>query len=182
MEPLLLYQDNMSAILLETNSKASGSKQTKHIKVKYFYVKDKIEQGEITVEQCPTEQMWTYINTKPKQGALFREFRGQVMGISCYYVDSILEHSIYLWLPNSPVGYEPTTEPAVSPERAMLPAPKDSVALQECVEGDMSSGAADCMDTEVATERQVATKHEMACAERMRADLRICQTSYPIND
>jgi len=66
MEPSLLYQDNISAILLETNGKASSSKRTKHIKVKYFYVKDKIDQREIVVEHCPTEQMWTDINTKPR--------------------------------------------------------------------------------------------------------------------
>ncbi len=40
MDPSLVYQDNMSAILPEINGKASSSKQTKHIKVKYFYVKD----------------------------------------------------------------------------------------------------------------------------------------------
>ena len=64
MEPSLLYQDNMSAILLETNGRASSSKQTKHIKVKYFFIKDKIDQGDVTIEHCPTEQMWTDINTK----------------------------------------------------------------------------------------------------------------------
>jgi hypothetical protein len=57
MEPSVLYQDNISAILLETNGKASSSKRTKHIKVKYFYVKDKIDQEEIIVEHCPTDQM-----------------------------------------------------------------------------------------------------------------------------
>ncbi|KAL3810038.1 hypothetical protein ACHAXA_000207 [Cyclostephanos tholiformis] len=36
MEPSLLYQDNMSAILLETNGKASSSRRTKHIKGKAF--------------------------------------------------------------------------------------------------------------------------------------------------
>jgi hypothetical protein len=36
MDPSLLYQDNMSNILLETNRRASSSKWTKHIKVKYF--------------------------------------------------------------------------------------------------------------------------------------------------
>ena len=51
MDPLLVYyQDNMSAILLETNGRASSSKQTKHIKVKYFLIKDK-------VNHCPTDQM-----------------------------------------------------------------------------------------------------------------------------
>lgn len=41
--PSLVYQGNMSAILLETNGKVSSTKQTKHIKVKYFYVRDKID-------------------------------------------------------------------------------------------------------------------------------------------
>ena len=45
MEPSLLYQDNISAILLKTNGKVSSSKHTKHIKVRYFYVTDKIDQG-----------------------------------------------------------------------------------------------------------------------------------------
>jgi hypothetical protein len=33
MEVSLLYQDNMSAMLLETNGRASSLKHTKHIKV-----------------------------------------------------------------------------------------------------------------------------------------------------
>jgi hypothetical protein len=32
--------------------------------------------------------MWTDINTKPKQGAIFREFRGHVMGILADYNDN----------------------------------------------------------------------------------------------
>jgi hypothetical protein len=43
MEALLLYQDNMSAMLLKTNGRASSSKLTKHIKVKYFFIKDKVD-------------------------------------------------------------------------------------------------------------------------------------------
>ena len=72
MDPSLLCQDNMSAILLKTNRRASSSKRTKHIKVKYYFVKDKVDQGELTIKHCPTEQMWMDINTKPKQGAVFR--------------------------------------------------------------------------------------------------------------
>jgi hypothetical protein len=88
MEPSLLYQDNMSAILLKTNGKASSSKRTKHIKVKYYLIKDKVDRGEITIEHCPTEQMWTDINTKPKQGAVFWAFRGHVMGNPADYNDA----------------------------------------------------------------------------------------------
>ncbi len=47
MDLLVLYQDNVSAILLETNCKASSTKQTKHIKVKYFYIKEKADNGEV---------------------------------------------------------------------------------------------------------------------------------------
>ena len=42
MEVLLLCQDNMRAMLLETNGRASSSKHTKHIKVKYFLNEDKV--------------------------------------------------------------------------------------------------------------------------------------------
>ena len=38
MDPPLLYQDNMSAIMPKTNGRANSSKQTKHIKVKYFLI------------------------------------------------------------------------------------------------------------------------------------------------
>ncbi len=73
--PSLQYQPNMNAILLETKGRASSSKHTKHVKLKYIFVKDKIDQGEITVEYCPTDQMWTDIDIKPKQGLAFDEFR-----------------------------------------------------------------------------------------------------------
>jgi hypothetical protein len=87
MYPSLLYQDNMSAILIKTNRRASSSTQTKHIKVKYFHIWDKVNQKEITIEHCPTNQMWTDINMKPKQGTVFWVFWGHVMGIPTDYND-----------------------------------------------------------------------------------------------
>ena len=38
-----LFQDNISAQLLATNGKFSSSKKTKHIKAKFFFVKDKVD-------------------------------------------------------------------------------------------------------------------------------------------
>ncbi len=96
MDVSLLYQDNMSVILLETNGKVSSLKRTKHIKVKYFFIKDKVNQGKITIEHCPTEQMWTDINTEPKQGLVFRVFRGHVMGIPVDYKDWDYEGKVLL--------------------------------------------------------------------------------------
>ena len=34
----ILYQDNKSAMLLETNGRASSSKRTRHIKIRYYLV------------------------------------------------------------------------------------------------------------------------------------------------
>jgi hypothetical protein len=45
MEALLLYQDNMSAMLLKTNGRANSSKRTKHIKVKHFFLKTRPTKG-----------------------------------------------------------------------------------------------------------------------------------------
>ncbi len=36
----ILYQDNKSAMLLETNGQTSSSKRTRHIKIRYYYVAD----------------------------------------------------------------------------------------------------------------------------------------------
>ena len=77
----LLYQDNKSAILLEKNGKASSSKRTRHIAIRYYFVTDRIAKGELTVEWCPTADMIADFMTKPLQGALFRKFRDIVMGI-----------------------------------------------------------------------------------------------------
>ena len=41
----ILYQDNTSAMLLENNRKKSSTKNTKHINVRYYFIKDRIETG-----------------------------------------------------------------------------------------------------------------------------------------
>jgi hypothetical protein len=41
----ILYQDNKSAVLLETNGRASSSKRTKHINIRYYYVADRVSKG-----------------------------------------------------------------------------------------------------------------------------------------
>jgi hypothetical protein len=87
MRPSLLYQDNKSAMLLEQNGKASSTKRTKHINVRYFFVKDKIAKGEIELEHCPTEVMWADVNTKPRQGRGWIIFRAMLMGIPEDYDD-----------------------------------------------------------------------------------------------
>ncbi len=62
------------------------------------------------------------INTKPKQGAVFRAFRGHVMGIPADYNDASFVTRCNFRPPNW------VPEPV-----SMLPIPRDRVAAQECV-------------------------------------------------
>jgi hypothetical protein len=78
----IVYQDNQSAILMEKNGKASSSKRTKHINIRYYFVTDRIRKKDLTVEWCPTEDMIGDFMTKPTQGALFKKFRDQIMGVT----------------------------------------------------------------------------------------------------
>ena len=77
----IVCQDNKSAKLLEKNGKASSSKRTKHINIRYYFVTDRIRKGELCVKWCPTGDMTGDFMTKPTQGALFRKFRDQIMGV-----------------------------------------------------------------------------------------------------
>jgi len=81
VEECVLNQDNLSAMLLEKNGKESSTKRTKHIRVRYYFIKDRIQSGDITLEHCPTEEMVADHFTKPLQGTLFRKFRAEIQGI-----------------------------------------------------------------------------------------------------
>ncbi len=76
----LLYQDNKSSILLETNGRGSSGKGTRHINVRYFFIADRVKSGEIRIEYCPTGIMLADYFTKPLQGILFWKLRDMIMG------------------------------------------------------------------------------------------------------
>jgi hypothetical protein len=78
----ILFQDNKSSIILEKNGKASSSKQTKHINIRYFFITDRVKNEEVSVVWCPTGDTTGDFATKPLQGALFRKFRDQIMGVT----------------------------------------------------------------------------------------------------
>jgi hypothetical protein len=77
----ILYQDNKSAVLLETNGRASSSKRTKHINIWYYYVADRVAKGDLRIVWCPTDKMIADFLTKPLQGMAFVEFRNLLMGV-----------------------------------------------------------------------------------------------------
>jgi hypothetical protein len=78
VETIQLYQDNKSMQLLMKNGKLL-SKKTKHIRAMFFFIKDRIDSGEIRAVHCPTEEMWEDVLTKPLQGKAFRVMRSKQM-------------------------------------------------------------------------------------------------------
>jgi len=76
----MFYQDNQSAIRFAKNGMASARKNSKHIDVRYFFLKDRLENNGYVVEHCRTTKMIADFFTKPLQGSLFRIMRDVVMG------------------------------------------------------------------------------------------------------
>ena len=74
----VVYQDT---ILLEENGRASSSKRTRHINIRYYFVTDRANCGEIKLQHCPTTEMLGDYFTKPLQGGLFTKFRDRIVNI-----------------------------------------------------------------------------------------------------
>ena len=88
LDEYIVFQDNMSALSLEKNGRVSSSKRTKHIKAKYFLIKDYYDAGEIDVRFCPTEEMWADVLTKPLQGQKFKDMRAFLQNCPRDYDDN----------------------------------------------------------------------------------------------
>ena len=56
----IIFEDNKSEILLEENGKASSSKQTRNMEIRYIFVKEKIASKLVEIHHCPTESMIAY--------------------------------------------------------------------------------------------------------------------------
>ena len=76
----VLYQDNMSSMLLERNGRQSSTKRMKHMDIRYIYVGDHIQNKTLSLHHCPTEEMLADYFTKPLQGSLFIRLRNHIMG------------------------------------------------------------------------------------------------------
>jgi hypothetical protein len=83
----VFYQDNQSTIRFERNGRKSCGPNSRHIDIRYFFIKDRIGLETIDVQHCPTEQMLADFFTKPLQGSLFRKFREVILGHK--HIDSL---------------------------------------------------------------------------------------------
>ena len=76
----ILYQDNMSSMLLKWNRRQSSTKQTKHMDIQYFYIREHIQDKTLSLKHCPTEEVVVDYFTKPLQGSLFICLHNHIMG------------------------------------------------------------------------------------------------------
>ena len=78
----ILFQDNKSAILLESNGKRSVGKRSRALNVWYFFLTDQVEKGNLSIKYCPTDVMWADFMTKPLQGETFHKSCNKILGQS----------------------------------------------------------------------------------------------------
>jgi hypothetical protein len=79
MGPAQVYQDNRSTIMLAEKGR-STSGRTRHVSIRYFFVKDRIVSEEVKLGYLNTESMVADFFTKPLQGSLFEKLRTAILG------------------------------------------------------------------------------------------------------
>ena len=77
-------QDNKSVILLEKNGCASASKRTRAVNVRHFQTKDHIDENQLDVKCCRTDDMTGDYVTKRLQGCKFSKFRKAIVGMEWF--------------------------------------------------------------------------------------------------
>ena len=71
---MFLFQDNKSAIKMDKNGKKLCTGKSRHIDIRYFFVKERFEIKKMSITYCSTEHMLSDFFNKPLQGALFAKF------------------------------------------------------------------------------------------------------------
>ena len=75
-EATKLHEDNQGSISLSKNPKSHS--RTKHIDIKFHYVREAVEKKEVNIIYCATEKMTADIMTKPLPKVKVEEFRSDM--------------------------------------------------------------------------------------------------------
>lgn len=68
--PAVIYQDNLSCMALMKRG-GPGSERSRHINIRHFWLKERVDSGEVIVEHLGTQEMFANALTKPVQGMQF---------------------------------------------------------------------------------------------------------------
>ena len=71
--PTTIYEDNQSAIAMTKNPQFHG--RSKHIDIKYHFIREQVNKGNIELTYCPTAEMVADMFTKGLSRELFCKLR-----------------------------------------------------------------------------------------------------------
>ena len=77
-----IFCDNQLVMAL-LSANHTGIKATKHLKVRYFFIRQHVLLGEIEIVWCKTTQMLADVMTKPVTGQLFKDMIGRFLSSRC---------------------------------------------------------------------------------------------------
>ena len=76
--PITVLEDNQACIHIADNP--ISQRRTRHIDIRYHFVRDYIEDGTIQVKYCPSAQMLADIMTKIMHRPIFQRLRSKIIG------------------------------------------------------------------------------------------------------
>ena len=76
--PTIIYNDNQAAIAIAKKPYCTSA--TRHMKIKYHYIRELIKDGSVKIEYIPTTEMVADIMTKALDRGLFEKFRRVLLG------------------------------------------------------------------------------------------------------
>ena len=81
IQETVIYEDNQSTICLAKNPAVHG--RTKHIDIKYHFIRDLVEAGKIKLIYCATENMVADIFTKGISISQFEKLQHLIGLVKC---------------------------------------------------------------------------------------------------
>ena len=78
MRQTKVYEENQGTIALARNP--VSRQRCKHIDIKYHFIRETVNNGRVTLEYCPTEQMIADVLTKPATKLKLKKFAQDMFG------------------------------------------------------------------------------------------------------
>ena len=79
----MVYEDNKATILLATRGSPT-SERSRHIKIRFFFIKQFLDSKEMELHYCATDQMIADVLTKPLKGSYFQRLRDYLLGYTLF--------------------------------------------------------------------------------------------------
>jgi hypothetical protein len=77
--PTLIYEDNQGAIAMSINPVMH--KTSKHISIRQHFIREKVQDEDVRLEYCRTEDMFADALTKPLSKVIFLRLRSKLLGM-----------------------------------------------------------------------------------------------------